>query len=252
MLHQKEFRGAWSPIDGRGRMFSYTECLTDATDPRIRLYVEGQPVGVLYPGETFELGEECSRWDVEALGGADVRGRVLIGNARFHTSRIGSGVQLWRGTSAATMAGDEFIGQLSRTAAAGLFATVGLVAVNETVAVRFYLNNCNASTHVPHCAIAQGSATSPLATRSLINKLAGAADASSELQALDLAAADLSTVPGLSNVKTVEIPLGSASRIIQDRASNAAPIILPPGWGLWSLNSTAAGALSVLCEVSRL
>ena len=252
MLHQKEFRGSFSPIDGRGRMFSYTECLTDATDPRIRLWVEGQPVGILYPGETFELGDECSRWEVEALGGADVRGRVLIGNARFHTSRIGSGVGLWRGTAAATMAGHEFIGQIARTSGAGLFAAVGLASLTENLAVRLWVTNTAAATNVPVFAVAQGAASAPLQSRALVNKLVGASDAVATMQAVDLAAADLATMPGLSNVKIIENGYGANNRVMIDRNSNSSPVILPPGYSIWVLNTTAAAVASALVEVSRL
>jgi hypothetical protein len=242
VLISQLFRGN-RQFDAAGRFFSYVECTTPGTRPGVMLMVDGQPVGLLLPGESFELDEDCDRWEIYPLDAA-CGGRVLIGNGRARSGRVTGSVEAAEAALSSTLAGTEYLGSFVRFAAASLFAAVGITAGTRALAVRRWQVQGSGSNNHRLMRGTGGPTSAPISSRAPATKGAGPA-ATSIMQTFDCAA---STGP-ITAVTLTEI---GNSVVSPCELVTAAPIVLAPNESLWVINLVAAQGTGVHWELTEL
>jgi hypothetical protein len=235
MLNPQDFRGPCA-FDAAGRFFSYIEHTSPATVPGIRLWVEGQPVGVILPGQTFEVDQDCRRWELVPIDPA-CTGRVLIGYGRMHTGRVVGPVET---ESAATLAVEGAAHHLCQwgVGGAGLFRCQGLYAAGRTLIVRRIMAaaagyNMYRGTGVP---------TAPLSGRVPTNKHPNGPAATAVGYQFD-AATLAGPITGVALGASVHTGTTNPSELV-----TSAPWIIPPDGSLWLIHTTAAAVLMATFE----
>jgi hypothetical protein len=230
MLIPQDFRGR-TPFDAAGRFFSYTEHTSPGTVPGVRLWVEGQPVGIIHPGQTFEVDEDCRRWEVVPIDPA-CTGQVLIGYGRMHTGRIVGPVDSTT-SLADSRSGKESFACGYRAPGAGLFAALGINAQTRALAVRSAVVIAAGATGFNVHKGTGGLCTAPTGTRGLVNKLTSGPAATGLIQYFDAAALS-GPITGVTLGPSFFTGTLQGQQLI-----SGAPLILVPGESLWVIATTA-------------
>lgn len=230
MLIPQDFRGA-TQFDAAGRFFSYTEHTSPGTVAGARLLVDGQPVGIILPGQSFEVDEDCRRWELVPIDPA-CTGRVLIGYGRMHTGRVVGPVETETALGR-TLAGAEFAVGGFRAPAASTFAALGLIATTRAVSVRSARVIAAGSVGFNAHRTTGGLSSSPTGTRVPVQKLSSGPAATAVMQYVDAASLG-GPIPGLALSASFY-----TSTLQGDQLVSMAPIVLLPGEGLWIIATTA-------------
>jgi hypothetical protein len=122
MIQQFTFDGTGRQIDARGVTFRY-ESGTDAggvTD--LKLWIDGNAVGTLSPGDLLELPEAGKRWEVKPVSSSCV-GVVKIGMGKITTTKVAGVVSTVDGGRARSIEGAAFIFSANVTSNVGGVST---------------------------------------------------------------------------------------------------------------------------------
>jgi hypothetical protein len=142
MIQQFTFDGNGRQIDARGVTFRY-ESGTDASGiTDLKLWIDGNAVGTLSPGDLLELPMEGKRWEVKPVS-PTCYGVVKVGIGKITTTKVAGVVSTVDGGKARSISGGAFAGVMGVGGAAGVSSLAQVW--NKSTNANIIINSLSAS-----------------------------------------------------------------------------------------------------------
>lgn len=258
MLSPFNFAGpARIAAEGSTLYYQSSSAALTGADPRLQVTVDGQLQGVMYPGDVLRLPEPGRVWALDPVSASpELAGVVMIGVGSIIPGMLAGGpIGVLDQSAAQTLAGEQFMGGMSRTAAAANFPNVGVVnpaASGQRVIVRRARLNVSAN-GIVRMWTALGQSTSPITQTAPKNKRMAYPNAQARICAHD------STTSGGTAPSFAPAELTSWDNFGYMRVSTShdleipysTPIIIDPGAGLYFQADTAASVVSIFFELEE-
>jgi hypothetical protein len=233
MIQQFTFDGAGRQIDARGVTFRY-ESGTDASGiTDLKLWIDGNAVGTLSPGDLLELPMEGKRWEVKPVS-PTCYGVVKVGIGKITTTKVAGVVSTVDGGKARSMAGLAFAGYGFQAGSTGSRAVVQLwnKSANKTLVVNAVSLSSSAALNIQVGIV--GAAVGSVFSNGLSKGSGMAASTNAELRAGLITPASLLAASSL-----YKSWVSSVAGLQEWRMTE--PIAIPPGKGIqaqaWSDNA---------------
>jgi hypothetical protein len=221
MIQQFTFDGTGRQIDARGVTFRYESGTDTGGVTDLKLWIDGNAVGTLSPGDLLELPEAGKRWEIKPVSSTCL-GIVKIGMAKISTSKVAGVVSTIDGGKIRSITGGAFSSYVYQAPTASFWAQVQLWNKSTThnlIVSRFNVISTSASN--PHLF----DSSVPLANLNGVGKnklLGGAVSARAEMRS--------GTVGSAPNSANAIWAWAAGGAYCLDYKS-AEPVVVPPGRG---------------------
>lgn len=219
-------------INAAATFFRYESGTASGADESIRVRADGQDLGLYFPGDSVELPDERSTWEIVPTSPA-CAGVVRLGVGRVQSARLTGVVSVMDAGKQRTIANQAFMARGTTTVGPATIAAVQLfnpAGSNMRAVVEAISMQCSVSSTI-YAAMVNVSRTT---LASGVSKLGGGVNSVMLSQSASAASFNALSVMNKEIVQlicTANVALGWTFK---------EPVVLPPGWGLMVISDATA------------